>query len=334
MFTSYLKTYFKLLILVFVLIGIFNVTIDPLWYSGGNRLTGVNFSWNERISKTNLFLQNRPQTYDCVLFGTSRSTLFRTSSLTENRCFNYSFSSGKIEEFLNYAAYMKQKGFKPAKVYVEVDPRSFDKKSEVQSYSPVTDPMPVYRAYLFSLGALQLSYKTITRDHSTNRIYDQKFEGKLDADLPVFQPELISAPEKNTCDPARIEFYRTLKQTFPDASFVGFVAPVSAWYVFNERYSTGLMNCQLAGVYTVSNFFEQMYDFSVPSDLTTRLDNTYDGNHYFPRVFARIAKVLEQKQTGPGINLDQYSLASYQALYASRLREFLEQQGQIQLWQG
>lgn len=45
-----------------------NWFIDPLWFSGGNKLFPQNYVWNERQSKVNLYLED-VDAYDCIIFG-------------------------------------------------------------------------------------------------------------------------------------------------------------------------------------------------------------------------------------------------------------------------
>ena len=51
-----------------------NLLVDPLWHGAGNQLTHVNYAFNERLSKINLYLQRLGQ-YDCLILGSSRTTL-------------------------------------------------------------------------------------------------------------------------------------------------------------------------------------------------------------------------------------------------------------------
>lgn len=323
MAVSYLKTYFKVLLIIFLIVGVINTLVDPLWYGAGNRLTGVNPPWNERITKTNLLLQHSSQDYDCVLFGTSRSTLLDTSLLTNHRCFNYSFSGGDPEEFVNYAEYIKQKGFNPQQIFVEIDPENLNERTKPKVYEEVTDPIPVYQAYILSLDVLRLSFRTLTNQHSFARLYDRHFRGTVSNEAPEYEPE-FEREERKTCDLSRVRPYEELKQVFPDANFVGFIAPVSVWYVFNTRYSAGLLDCQLAGIHQISQLFDTVYDFSVPSPTTTRTNNTYDGNHYYPEVYEKVAAVLNGQDSDFGIPVDQFDPAEYQSRYATRLQKFLD----------
>jgi hypothetical protein len=331
---SYLKTYFILVLVVIVAIGCLNLLVDPLWYKQGNMLTGVNPPWNERITKTNLFLKD-PQAYDCLLLGTSRTTLFNTEFLKDDHCFNYSFSGGKIEELVNYAEYVQRKEINPHKVYIEIDPASLNRRSRPREFAEVTNPLPAYRTYFFSLNTFWLSLRTLLGAYSYSRLYDRTFQGVVSKHAPEYEPEFDVENEDNKgCDPQRLEFYQTLKQRFPNAQLVGYVAPTSAWRVYNTQYANRLINCQLAGIHQLTHVFDAIYDFSLPSELTTRTDNTYDGNHYYPTVFQKIAEVLEGRRSDVGIKVNDYPLPDYQQLYANRIKAFLEQQGESERWQG
>lgn len=78
-----------------------NWLIDPLWYRHGNLLTGKNFTFNERITKTNLFFRTKDQEkYDCIILGSSRVIALRSSNFTTNNCFNYALKGGEIPDFV------------------------------------------------------------------------------------------------------------------------------------------------------------------------------------------------------------------------------------------
>lgn len=329
-FKSYLKIYGLTILVGLIGIGLLNSLIDPLWYFQGNRLSGVNLPWNERVTKTNQLLKTSEQ-YDCILFGTSRSTLFDTQLLQNNQCFNYSFSGGKVEEYINYAQYLKSQQIEPATIYLEIELESFNRRKQTRVYPAVTSPMPVYQAYLLSANVLELSYRTLIQDFDFARWYDSQFRGRVAADAPTYEPELLDRHPERTCDPERIRLYQQLRQVFPNSRWVGFIAPISAWYLFNTSYLPDLLNCQLAGVTEVATLLDGLYDFAVPSALTSRTDNTYDGNHYYPRVYEQVAQVLEGLEGAEskfGVAVKPLSLADYQALYQRRLKAFLAKIGE------
>ncbi|MEN8447325.1 MAG: hypothetical protein ABG776_20195, partial [Cyanobacteria bacterium J06555_13] len=309
---TYLKTYFKVLCLCLFIIGLINFSVDPLWLHGGNRVTGINLPSNERITKTNLLLQSTPQDYDCFLFGTSRLTLMNSTALKGNTCFNYAFSAGKPEEFLNYARYIKANGFEPDKVYVEIihtpaarEGYPIEKAGFIETVSEMASEGSVnafssdLKPYFFSLDTLWSSLKSVLLKYPVlghivvknpyPRLYDHDFHAFVSKTAPVYEPTLVEKREQQQCDRADPKQLNEFRALFPDAELVGFVAPLSAWRIYNRSYAKNIMNCQLEGIHQAAQYFDRAYDFSIPSPMTTRTDNTYDGNHYYPAVFETVA---------------------------------------------
>lgn len=326
MLKSYLKTYFSLSAMILFLAGLINVTIDPLWYGKGNKLTGKNFSFNERVSKTNLLLQSDIQNYDCLILGSSRVTLVKASSFKQERCFNYSFSAGRIEEFVEYAKYAKSKGLSPKKVYVGVDAFNFEKIPASSGGVGIIEPQPVYQAY-FSLDVFLFSARTLLGLSPDPRYYNQNFESELIENPPIFKPELYVRQKPGICDRSKFKEYQKLREVFPKAEFIGYVPPISAWNVVNESYFRNLTDCDLEAFYQVSKIFNVMYDFSVPSSVTEKANNSYDGSHFYPEIQQEVAEILQGKPPSFGIRIDKYKLAEYQKFYQTKIKEFLEKEG-------
>ncbi|WGV27399.1 hypothetical protein [Halotia branconii] len=332
---GYFKTYFTVVGVLLSSVGAINLAIDPLWYFNGNKLTHVNRAFNERLTKTNLLLHSNRQKYDCLIFGSSRVTLLNSKLFKNNHCFNYSFSAGRAEEFAKYAAYAKNKGVNPKTVYVGIDAFNFiiDDRPLKQNVE-VAEPKPIYQSYLLSFETLEFSLKTIAGIWNTSevRFYDQFFQGRVSKHTSHYKPKFSDKSYKQKCEFSRIPYYTKIQQIFPNAKIISYVPPISAWKVFNDSYARGLLDCQLAGIYQVAKSFDVTYDFSYPSKLTTRTDNTYDGSHYYPNVNDQIAKVLEGEQTNLGIRVNQYSLNEYQQFHRTKLKEFLQKQGEESRW--
>ena len=106
-----------------------NIVTDPLWYFEGNSIKNKNFAFNERLSKTNRFLKSRHD-YDSLIFGSSRTTVLNETLIENYRCFNYSFSGGRIEEFSAFASYIKDTGFTPRLIIIGVDDFNFEKNDD------------------------------------------------------------------------------------------------------------------------------------------------------------------------------------------------------------
>lgn len=334
MFSKFLRIHFSLSCLLLSMIGAINYIVDPLWYYQGNKITKVNMIYDEKLTKTNLYLTTQNHNYDCFIFGSSRTTLLSSNSLSKNKCFNYSFSGGLIEEFVKYAEFIKKKGANPKKIYLGIDHYNFDPKKKVKHNFVVNKPKSIYQYYLFSSDILNLSLRTILRDWNRSMFYDRKFQVKMFVHARKYKPQFSKVESKETCNLYRLKFYKKLRNIFPEAEFISYVPPISGWYLVNNSYSRGLMNCQLQGIHQASHFFDAMYDFSYSSSVTNNTENTYNGSHFYPEVNDRIAAILEGKQSDFGIRVDQMNLDEYQDFHGKRLKEFLEKQGKEELWRG
>jgi hypothetical protein len=107
---------------------IVNWFVDPLWYIEGNQIFPENYSYNERHAKVNHYLKT-PEQFDCILFGSSRTTLLDANKITSFNCYNFSFASGTPPEFIDYAKYIKTFGRTPNLVIVGIDGRNFSRES-------------------------------------------------------------------------------------------------------------------------------------------------------------------------------------------------------------
>ena len=326
LFVFYWKTYFTILTFILLSVLLFNWAIDPLWYGKGNRLTGKNFAFNERVAKTNLFFQDKEQ-YDCLIFGSSRVTLLKASLIRDNHCFNFAFSGGNIREFLAYAKYLKQKGVYPKKIYVGVDSFQVQQKTLPKDLPDFitkgANTEPIYTAYL-SLDILRFSISTIFGDSPWPRYYDENFNVELVNNVPVFKPKLVTPKTQGTYYTFRVLLYKELKSVFPKARFIGYVPPVSAWRVVNELYFPGVLDDYLQSIYELSNVFDELYDFSIPSDVTTQTKNTYDGSHYYPQVNVEIAKVIQGQKSDFGIRINSRNFVACKTIYKKRVKDFLK----------
>ena len=96
-----------------------NCLVDPLWYLRGNVLSHINYPFNERLAAIVRFLP-RLADYDCVIFGTSRASLLPDEKIEGYRCYNLSISDGNAPEYVLYAKYLRERGFRPRLIIVDV----------------------------------------------------------------------------------------------------------------------------------------------------------------------------------------------------------------------
>lgn len=168
-----------------------NIVVAPPWFQKGNLVTGRNFGFDERRAKLNRLLQE-PSGYDCLILGSSRTTLLPVSAFAPHRCFNLSFSGGQIEDFIAFSEYVKSRGVRPRLVVVGVDGFNFmadgrDPPSVPDFVAKRQPPPGMLQTYL-SLDSLSMPWRTLRKDAGRPRYYDRNFNAVIDADAPVFRP--------------------------------------------------------------------------------------------------------------------------------------------------
>ena len=330
------KLYSLITFLFLGTVGCINWLVDPLWYSHGNIVTGKNFAFNERISKTNLFLKTKDkENYDCVILGSSRAIALRPSNFQENSCFNYALKGGTIEDFVNYAQFLQEAGLNPQKVYIGIDGSNFvaEKRTERQPFDiEKVATRSLLHAYL-SADVLLFSVMTLLGiSPDPGNYYDRDFELVDFNNPPVYKAQFYKPLEPQQCDLSLVQPFANLRKIFPDAEFIGYVPPRSAWSMVNDTYGRDLMDCYLAAFYQIGQKYDAMYDFSVPSEVTKNPDNTFDGSHYSVTVNNEIAAILQGKSNNFGIKVDELSYEDYHHLYMKEIKQFLTENDQLERW--
>lgn len=300
-----------------------NVLVDPLWYGGGNRLTRRNYEFNERVSKPNLFLQE-PSRYDCLILGSSTSTIVHPSLLAPHRCFNFAFSAGKVSEFIAYASWLRAQGARPSLVIVGTDYVNFDPRADVRVDVPDfiakgEAPPPRWKSYL-SLDALLWSVLALVGQSPYPKFYDERFEVVVFPDAGTFNAEALRLSPR-TLDPARAARFGELRAIFPEARWVGWMPPMSAWHIA-ELERTGSLPGYIRSLHALTPVLDEVFDFSVPSEVTADPETTYDGRHYHNEVNTRATRRLAGQEDTFGVRVSGWTLEAYEALYQERLRAF------------
>ena len=211
-----------------------NSIIDPLWYHGGNSLFDSNFVFNERISKVNQYLRD-PNKYDCIIFGSSRTTLLNENNIDDFTCYNFSFSGGLLNEFEYYARYINKFGKEPKLAIIAIDSFSFYRNRDPLDFLPafvlqLQKPINSIKAYL-SLDVLDFSLRTLLGKSPYPRYYTSDLTGAiLPGTKPYSIPECISVdPLAKAFVPEKVSTIEELRNIWPNAEFKGFVSPISSW---------------------------------------------------------------------------------------------------------
>jgi hypothetical protein len=303
---------------------VFNSLVDPLWYFSGNRFGPVNYAFNERLSKSNL-ISGHEREYDCVIFGDSRVTLLPEQEITGYRCFNFAFSSGVVSEFIDYAQWLKMRGLSPRLVIVGVSAGDFRKRKMPHNVPDFVmkgknPPSPLLE-YL-SLDVLGMSWRSLFGTSPIDRNYDRDFRCQVAVTTP-YNPakpirDLYSGPFD---DREPLTLYGRLRSIFPQARFVGYAPPLSAWAIA-EYERIGWLPSYTRAFDDASTVFDRFVDYSPPSALTMDPGNTYDGTHYSEKVNSIIAASLPDRQARMGLDLTALTNAQILEVYRRRLREY------------
>ena len=306
-----------------------NCLVDPLWYLKGNVLTGVNYAFNERLAGIVRFLP-RLADYDCVIFGTSRASLLPEEKIAGYRCYNLSFSDGNAPEYVLYAKYLRERGFAPRLLIVDVKRAEFigpEEAVEVPDFIRTgAAPPSIFASYL-SLDALDFSIRTLRGDSPHHRYYDADFRAELEvrSKRHRYDPPVPVKPEPAPFEvhAERAASYVELRRQFPMARAIGYIPPESAWRI--AAFSlTGELDAYLAALGQVAKAYDEFLDFSIPSPLTESREGTYDGSHYTRAVNARVLAGLLANQSDLAVDWRREDAAATAALYHHRLAQFID----------
>src|SRR6516164_2465867 len=327
-----LRTYLGWLVATTVLIVaacfVVNCLVDPLWYLKGNVLTGVNYPFNERLATVIRFLP-RLKNYDCVIFGTSRGSLLPEEKIEGYHCYNLSVSDGQASEYLLYAKYLREHGFAPRLIIVDVKRAEFigpQQAVEVPDFIRSGGAPPSILASYVSLDALDFSIRTLRGDAPHHRYYDADFRAQLEvrSKRHRYDPKGVFEPQPPPFDvhAERAAAYIELRRLFPEARAIGYIPPESAWRI--AAFSlTGELDTYLAAIGQIAAAYDEFLDFSIPSALTRGKEGTYDGSHYSRVTNARVLAGLVANESDLAVDWRTEDMASITALYHNRLAEFM-----------
>lgn len=335
----YAATLLGITALVLTAILALNLLVDPMWFVGGNRL-GVNYAFNERISKTNLLL-DAADDYDCIVLGSSRTTLLDASRIRAHRCFNYSVSQATPADLDAQLTYLQARMPDLSLIVVGVDSYVLaDSVSGLASGVPhfmrtLARPPDLVSTYL-SLDALDFSWRTLRRTPPNFRFYDERFVVGVIEGAGPYRPSaevVVHAPRRRRSDfdqfpvgpfsSERAAAYDVVAERYPDARRVGYVPPVSGHYAARLAFAGSLEQYLTANAATARRF-DAFHDFSVPSPLTSDDANTYDGGHYYPQANDRVVDVLNgDGEADIALAVHELSPDAYRAAYRARVDAYI-----------
>lgn len=313
-----------------------NWLVDPLWYGRGNRIFDENFPYNERFSKALVFLRD-PQRFDCVVLGSSRTTLLDASRIEGSDCFNFSVSNGNLLEYpalVRFAAAYTEldtvvlglDGFNFADHGLSPALPGFVEKLE--------PPPPMLESYL-SFDVFDFSARSLVSRSSRTRYYDSDYQCRSMPNATPFVPVeavasddpfggLASSPT-NTTGPFRASnaaFLNAVKSAAPGVGvWIGYVPPLLSHHVAHIE-AAGNLDGYLRSIWRASREVDRLLDFSVPSEISSNPKNTYDGSHFYRKVNDRVAELLASGRSPAALPVHEMRYSEYREAFLSRLSDF------------
>lgn len=335
-YAAYLSVAALIAMLALSTVFAFNWVIDPLWYVRGNQITGVNFGFNERLSKTVRFLKN-PEAYDCILFGSSRSAQVDVRRIARHRCYNFSFSAGTLKEYVAFASYLRDRAGPLEQIIVGLDSYNFSARPKEDNTPDFvradSDPPSVLVSYL-SYGAFSMARGILKGGPPEPRYYDREFVGRIVEDPPRYDPmiDLDTAPTKSWLEDIgrtrgpfgteNVKYLVELRRIFPEAEIVAYVPPISA-YQIARIHDSGNLDGYVGALHAAAGHVDRLYDFTMPSDITKDTSLTYDGSHYAVAVMDRVVDVIEGRGApGFGVDVKAMSADYYAGTFTAAARGF------------
>ena len=321
----YLSIWFGSSLFLVFFIFLFNYIVDPLWFNDGSKLTKTNYAYNERISKINHFLNHKDE-FDCLVFGSSVSIVFDTRLLEDFKCFNFSVSAGGLQEFIEYMKYLKWVGYRPEKIYTEIN-FGFVEPNEDLSRMPkfIIDrgkPTTIFKSYT-SISSLLFSIKSIFHISPYQHVYDENIVAHVRMELTQpFKPNKEDIYKTPAEPPSYniVSHYRELVEIFPDVNHIGYVYPASPWDT-SRYYTHGYLDTNLEIISELSTIFDELYDFSFPTPLINDTSSTYDGSHFYEHIFEEIADTMNNKEGVVGYRVTDQQ--KYKKDYIQKIYEFI-----------
>jgi hypothetical protein len=316
-----------------------NCVVDPLWFFQGNRLAGYNFHYNERYSKINVFLKD-PKRYDCIILGSSTGTLMNPKKIAGYTCVNISFSKGNLKEYVDFLRFVNHFTDKLQLVIVALDgyhliEQPFDKEEAAPAFIRNLGPLPSPIRTYVGLGPFVASVKTILNYTDSGRYYDHEFTAYLLDSAGPYKPKEEGFDRNfrqrfnhaiGHFDTRNLAAIAEMKAIAKDAKFIAYVPPIAAHYIAYLRVENKLDN-YLDALYGAAPLFDSLYDFTMPSAVTTNVDNTNDGMHFSRQVNDDIAARIVGGHSDFGIKLQDIGFASYRRMFVDATDTFLTEAG-------
>jgi hypothetical protein len=265
---------------------------------------------------------NSEKDFDCYIFGASRVGMMNEHRFSDHKCFMVSFANATPQELLAFASYMNHRnGRDPSLVIVGVDDFSIVGPAEgFDVPKPVLEnTTPYFWQYYFSADVARWSMETLLDISPKPRYYGGDLTGRIRDDAESLTILRAEGAPRRSVNHQIIQEYSKFREAFPNARLVAYATPVAVQRIVQYR-DAEILPYYLTGLIETARYFDEMYDFSIPSIYTMDPTLTYDGSHFQPSVNDRIVESIQNREPGFGIIISELDVHEISAVYAERLK--------------
>lgn len=306
-----------------------NAVIDPLLYFKGDLVNGQTKILDERVSPITMH-RSAWEEIDCLILGSSRLTFLDARAIRGYKCANLSVVGAGPRTILAYSEYaVEVLEVEPKLVVIGVDGFMRNDTIDAPDFIVNKKRVPFFFHYYATLDVAIFSLSRIFNPSRAQIVTDNHYRKHQPLNYRLQYGDQARRKlwlAHDSCEPHGIEntiTYNEIIKNFPDARIIAFVPPVTP-YPMTAAIRKNTMRGYLNTVHEFSKVFDEFYDFSVPSELTMELKQTYDGSHYTADVYDNVIDDILSGTMRHGIKLTGTTLNRYMEIFMERSESFLE----------
>ncbi len=307
----WLKTWFKLFIIVMPIVAIINYAIDPFWlFKHAHKLNSIQKPFNERQQKTNHIYFNGMEKYDGILLGSSRTTYINQNDFGTMNIYNYSSNSGRPVEFKGFIDFAQKCNGKDLKyIIIGADFFATDillivKSEDPQFYIDTVEQFAYKYKTLLSFSALKESFKNISSSIKGKvRVYydreNVKYRPRKSDEKRVksynsnIKSRTDAFSDKNYAyDDNYIKRLKEIKRLNPNTKFIIFTSPISANLLVSILKNHDRMDEFERWLKEMIEVFGEVHHFMTINSVTQNLKNYRDAEHYHENIGRLLANKI------------------------------------------
>ncbi|TYR75998.1 hypothetical protein FZC79_07545 [Rossellomorea vietnamensis] len=315
---------YKVFIFTFLLLTIavlgsfasFNYLIDPLWtFSHSHTYNNVQTVIDERQQKINS-IHYSDFDYDTLLIGSSRTTYIDQHQFGNMDVYNFSASDLSFKEypsFINYAKQERGKALDRIIIGIDFFKSSVDQSSEelsLEKYITVQNE-PFYRfKNLLSQDVFDYAKKNFRLSKEDKIVELRNYNRENVAYAKELELEAKKKETKEKIEKFRKVFYgktyeynpefkevlQQLKKENPETEFIIFTTPISS-ELFTALVEEGRFDDYQYWLSETISVFGGVHNFMYPNSVTDKIENYFDGHHFYPSVGDLIAYKLSDSNS-------------------------------------